>query len=261
MKKLDYKKCVDHLNKEGYLILRNFFPVNTIKKAAEYLEKNDYSSVSRITSYKKKAFLKISYDKNIIKLTENFFKEDTAAIQSLLFKYPSQQAIHQDTVHFSTYPRDLMIACWVALEDINEDQGPLQYIPKSHLLPTFTKYEFPNKHTHQNLNGNFYSAYEKELSNLVMELDFKAVKFCAKAGDCFLWHPRLWHGGSAATSKNKTRYSYVTHYMAKETPIYFKHFQGINFFPRFQNPKELKDGKSLYKFGLFSMLKRIYKLI
>ena len=54
-----------------------------------------------------------------------------------------------------------MLACWVALEDINYDKGPLHYIPRSHLLPSFTKYECPRRHTHLNSDRRFFRHMKK----------------------------------------------------------------------------------------------------
>ena len=262
MKSLDIYRCVDQINKEGFLILKNIFPKATIKNAANFVSSYDFKKNSRGTSIKNKGLLNISYNKDILEISKLFFNQNSSPIQSLIFKMPSNQPVHQDTVHFSTFPKDLMMACWVALEDINDDQGPLQYIPGSHLLPSFTKYEFPNKHTYKNSKNerDFYFEYEKEILNIIKKLNLKLKKFNAKAGDCFLWHPRLWHGGSKVLT-NKTRLSYVTHYMASETPIYFKHFEGINFFPRLQNPRRLDNKQSLYKYGGISMLFRLLKLL
>ena len=263
MKDLDINKLVNKLNKEGYLILKNIFPKSLIDNAANFVSSYDFDKKTRLTSSKKNNdLLALSYNPKVLSISKKFFNQCSAPIQSLTFKYPSNQPVHQDTVHFSTYPRDLMLACWIALENISDDQGPLCYIPKSHLLPSFSKYEFPNKYSHLNKSKskNFYNEYEKDIAHTINELNFKLIKFNANAGDCFIWHPRLWHGGSPS-KKNKTRLSYVTHYMATETPIYLKHFGGLNFFPRFQNPKELKNCKSLYKYGFISMLSRLLKLL
>ena len=173
------------------------------------------------------------------------------------FKYGSEQVIHQDTVHFSTFPRDLMLAAWVALEDIDIDQGPLTYIKNSHLLPTFSTYDFPQDSLCVNQR---YKKYESEIINVISKFDLKQECFNAESGDVFIWHPRLWHGGSGRSS-SKTRLSQVTHYMASESPIYFKHFSKYNFIPRFQNPRDVSNNKSLYNYGLLSFLNRLIKII
>jgi len=220
----------------------------------------------RIVNIKNNLFHAISYNNYILDIANSFFKEEAKPIQSLLFKYPTQQLIHQDTVHFSTYPNDMMLACWVALEDVSPENGTLEYIPYSHLLPTYSKYDFPreNKRSHTKDKGSSktaYSKYEDNLQRAIKNLGLKTKHLSCKAGTAFIWHPRLWHGGSKPINETLTRYSYVTHYEAALTPIYLKHFTGLTLFPRLQNPKDLKSQKHLYRQGLFSFSKRLIKIL
>ncbi len=261
-KNYEIEKYVNSLKDNGYLILKNLISLKTVKDIKGYIESLSLGPKERITSDNHHSLLEISNNKKVLKIASTFFKENAAPIQGLLFKYPTQQPIHQDTVHFSTFPRDLMLASWVALEDINIDNGPLEYIPNSHLIPSFSHYEYPTRHTHRNKNSiSYYEQYEKEISQLIKKLKLKKSFFLAKAGDCIIWHPRLMHGGNQIPKENLTRYSYVTHYMATKTPIYFKHFGGFNFLPRLQSPKNINTRKKLYKFGSISMIKRLIKLI
>ena len=45
------------------------------------------------------------------------------------------QHFHTDSVHFSSCPERFMAGVWVALEDIDSDNGPLILYPGSHALP------------------------------------------------------------------------------------------------------------------------------
>ena len=42
---------------------------------------------------------------------------------------------HSDAIHFNSDPPGFMCGVWVALEDIDMDNGPLVYYPGSHKLP------------------------------------------------------------------------------------------------------------------------------
>ena len=53
MKDLDINKCVDRLNKEGYLILKNIFPNSIITNAANFVSAYDFDKKTRLTSSKK----------------------------------------------------------------------------------------------------------------------------------------------------------------------------------------------------------------
>jgi phytanoyl-CoA hydroxylase len=55
--------------------------------------------------------------------------------QSLYFPYGSMQPLHRDPWYVITTPVESMIACWIALEDIHPDSGPLSFVSDSHQLP------------------------------------------------------------------------------------------------------------------------------
>ena len=67
--------------------------------------------------------------------------------QTLNFLNGTEQKLHSDLIHFDTSPRTLMTAAWVALEDMNENNGPLRFYPKSHQYGTWDYDEIglPNK--------------------------------------------------------------------------------------------------------------------
>ncbi|QNI60163.1 phytanoyl-CoA dioxygenase family protein [Synechococcus sp. BIOS-U3-1] len=250
----------------GYSIIEDFLDKKTIDQSQKALRWLNLGPRERIANIKDDLFYNISYSDYILEVAKLFFDEEAKPIQSLLFKYPTQQLIHQDTVHFSTYPNDMMLACWIALEDVCLENGTLEYIPYSHLLPTFSKYDFPTEHRDRGLKSKdlikaAYCKYENNLQRTIKSLNLRPKYLSCKAGTAFIWHPRLWHGGSKPRNETLTRYSYVTHYEAAETPIYLKHFNGLPLLPRLENPKDLKSQKQLYRYGIFSFANRLAKIL
>ena len=55
--------------------------------------------------------------------------------QTLNFEFGTQQRHHSDLVHFNSLPSRFMCGVWVALEDVDEANGPLFYYPGSQRLP------------------------------------------------------------------------------------------------------------------------------
>jgi hypothetical protein len=45
----------------------------------------------------------------------------------------------------------------------------------------------------------------------------QATTFCGAAGDTFLWHEQLLHGGTPIADMTRTRRSLVTHYWTKSS--------------------------------------------
>jgi hypothetical protein len=252
------------LLERGFIALPDFLPASVIQSFREIFSALKLGPGERLTNLGDEAFLQLSYNPYILDICNEFFGERASPMQSLTFKYPTSQSFHQDTVHFSTFPADLMLACWIALEDVSVANGTLMYVPFSHLLPTYSKYEFPLAYrartSKEHPHVSSYHDYESRLSCAVNKLGLKVEYLSCRAGTAFIWHPRLWHGGCKPHNPTLTRFSYVTHYEASLSPIYLKHFSGLPFFPRLQNPADLRTRRPLYKFGPFSLMSRMLRL-
>jgi len=130
---------------------------------------------------------------------------------SLNLEFGSQQPCHTDSLYM-TPPRDLnLVASWIPLEDCVAEAGPLRFFPGSHKIPPFRfssgkitaiESEMPR--------------YQQYMQEHVDRLGLKEKRFCASAGDVFLWHSQLYHGGAPIENARRTRRSIVTHYFLAE---------------------------------------------
>lgn len=126
---------------------------------------------------------------------------------TLNFIYGSQQQFHTDSLYMPA-PVDLNLAAtWIALEDCDDDAGPLQYYPGSHLIPPFRF-----SHGGINAKSDEMEKYSEYMQRGVESRGLKAERFCARKGDMFIWHSQLFHGGSPIHNMQKSRKSLVTHY-------------------------------------------------
>ncbi|MBT8327030.1 MAG: phytanoyl-CoA dioxygenase family protein, partial [Bacteroidia bacterium] len=124
-----------------------------------------------------------------------------------------------DSVHMATYPLGGLIAIWVALEDVDEQNGTLFYYPGSHKMPYATNRNIGNSTgpiLSPNPNKNYENYLEKELANSDLEMQM----LHAKKGDILIWHANLVHGGLPHIDKNRTRKSMVVHYFLKDRICY-----------------------------------------
>jgi ectoine hydroxylase-related dioxygenase (phytanoyl-CoA dioxygenase family) len=157
---------------------------------------------------------------------------------SLNFERGTQQEAHIDAIFFWPEPSYAMAGCWVALEDIHADAGPLFYVPKSHTWPFYRSEDVvarrPDAAEKRKLarDPNFPAdrrgAIVGELGEAWTE-DFKALEranqaerrpITLKAGDVVFWHSLLAHGGSARINPALSRRSVVFHYIGKRTKLY-----------------------------------------
>jgi phytanoyl-CoA hydroxylase len=119
----------------------------------------------------------------------------------------SEQRFHFDTFYMPPRTPGKMVATWVALEDIHPDSGPLNYYPRSHLIPPFPF----NRPVHDQM-GEFDQFIDREIAarGLVPE------GFCPRKGDVFIWHAQLYHGGGRINDRRRTRKSMVNHFWRME---------------------------------------------
>lgn len=173
--------------------------------------------------------LEIAGNKRVIEILSNVYGRKAFPFQTLNFPSGTEQSSHSDHVHFDSIPHRFMAGVWVALEDTNENNGPLFYYPGSHKWPTLYNTEVA---FHQNSKSaphyeRFPMAWERYAKHYGIEKQY----FYAKKGQCLIWHSNLVHGGSPHINKSITRWSQVTHYYfdncAYYTPVLSNPEHGI----------------------------------
>ncbi len=156
---------------------------------------------------------RIATNPTMLTLLSDLYGRRAFPFQTLNFPVGTQQHFHSDSIHFSSCPERFMVGVWVALEDIDAENGPLIYYPGSHKLPIYTNEQVGINPDTQGPNPtSHYYAYEKTWEALVDALELKPMQFHAKKGQALIWAANLLHGGAAQTDLKRTRYSQVTHY-------------------------------------------------
>lgn len=132
--------------------------------------------------------------------------------QSINFIMGSEQHTHSDSIHMTTYPLGGLLGVWIALEDIDKDNGPLHYYPGSHKLPYYLNRDYDNEGSTFMVGDKEYTEYEEMIEKKIKEKNLEKKTFHAHKGDVLIWHANLFHGGNAHHNKTKTRKSVVFHY-------------------------------------------------
>ncbi len=135
--------------------------------------------------------------------------------QTLNFRVGTQQKAHSDTIHFNSAPHGFMCGVWLALEDVDMNNGPLAYYPGSHLLP-----EFDMAHMQRPASADYYGEYENFVEAIVKRNNLVPEYGLLKRGQMLVWSSNLLHGGSPITDPARTRFSQVTHYFFEDCRYY-----------------------------------------
>lgn len=138
------------------------------------------------------------------------FADEPVVVNTLSVEYGTQQADHLDTLYMTPRTPGKLLATWMALEDVDEDAGPLRYYPGSnHIEP----YRFDDGGFHfRTPEMEQWSTY---MASAVERRGLGETTFMARRGDLLIWDAWLLHGGSEICTPGLTRRSLITHYYTK----------------------------------------------
>jgi ectoine hydroxylase-related dioxygenase (phytanoyl-CoA dioxygenase family) len=170
----------------------------------------------------------------ILKTLSELYNRKPLPFQTLNFPKGTEQAVHSDTVHFNSIPPGFMCGVWVALEDIDMENGPLLYYPGSHKFPEINEKDLEGVSgggsflpRSSSILGRFsgyfrkkpsysveerYAVYERMVANRIAESGIQPAYGTIKKGQVLIWSANLLHGGAMQKDRTRTRNSQVTHY-------------------------------------------------
>lgn len=239
---IDEASLLDNWDKNGFVLIKNFFDTKKVDRVNHLVDQlwetrrspenqvvidvnldsdrsrripfKDADDDARSSPYKlNDLYLEheeirgLALDVRLSRILEQLLGGKPLVINSLNFEYGSQQDDHIDTFYMPPKKQNRMLAAWIPLETVTLDAGPLHYYPGSHKIPPYLFSHGKTNAISSELPG-FYQYIEKELTKRSIE----KTTLTAEAGDLFIWHAQLLHGGSPITQAQKTRRSLVVHY-------------------------------------------------
>jgi phytanoyl-CoA hydroxylase len=222
------KRSISAFEENGYCIIKNYLSIEQVNDVNSEIDtllkrkkiKFGYGGKIMFAIHSSALLLKIATHKNLLELLSTLLKGKAVVFQSINFMMGSEQDTHSDSIHMTTFPLGGLLGAWIALEDIDEDNGPLHYYPGSHKLPYYLNGDYDNEGNALMIGNKSYSAYEKMIERKIEEQGLKKKIFNAKKGDLLVWHANLFHGGEAHLNKSKTRKSMVFHYFKENAICY-----------------------------------------
>jgi len=223
----------------GYVILKNLIEdeildevwdgyekairSGSVKLPAEPAGENDPYPGRFLNPHKKVgAFCRILKHPGLLGSIRLLMEREPKTLQTIAGHKGSQQGLHSDSIHMTTYPLGYLTAAWIAFEDIHPDCGPLVYYPGSHRLPyVFSKdVGIAEGDFKREGYGPYHAKYEPYVRDLVEKHHIEPHHFHAKRGDVLIWHANLVHGGSARKNLQLSRRAAVCHFFVKKAFVY-----------------------------------------
>ena len=132
--------------------------------------------------------------------------KEPVAVQSMFYFKPPQargQELHQDNFYLRVKPGTCM-AAWVAVDDVDAENGGMKVVPGSHRLDVFC----PQK---ADMRVSFTSDY------VPIPDGMHAEHVDMKAGDVLFFNGSLIHGSTPNTSLDRFRRSLIFHYVPRDS--------------------------------------------
>jgi hypothetical protein len=213
--------------RDGYVILDPQIDDETIEAAARDMrkippEKLLFSDGTRLQDAwtMSDAIRRIAIAPVIMDALKALYQRQPYPFQTLSFRCGSQQKTHSDTIHFGSIPYGFMCGVWLALEDIDEANGPLHYYPQSQKLPVYDLLDIGVTAFTQSQAFENYARYEEFVEGMMIREGLDRIELHVKRGQALIWASNLFHGGTPIRDLARSRLSQVTHY----------HFHGCMYF-------------------------------
>lgn len=231
----------DQLVTEGYAVVSSAVDVtvceealrqvDALKKAnADIVSKNadEFGHLYRVVNlHLALDGLKHAFARNHrgLEICDQFFGEPTSLYTSLYYERGSEQDFHRDTPYFSTKPAGKYLGVWLALDDVDDGNGPLRVTPRSHTLPpidveAMAAEVFPNPANIPSISMEGWNAYQGAVQKQAQEHGLGQKNVHVKRGDVIIWHPEMLHGGAPHINKARSRRSLVMHVTPVGVPVY-----------------------------------------
>jgi phytanoyl-CoA hydroxylase len=146
----------------------------------------------------------VFFNKRLHREISFLFGEPAIAVQTLYFEYGSRQGQHRDTSVVSFNPLSNLLAAWVALEDIEEGTGELEYFPGSHRVENFF-YPDGSIVWRDEYGPDSFARMDQGIRATAAKHRLEPERFLAKRSQALIWHHSLSHGGGRVTKPHKTR--------------------------------------------------------
>ncbi len=213
-----------HWRDNGYVIKRNFIPHDLLDEYARIRQRLDLGvgPFKDITPYLNHSVIRdICCSPELHRLMTDLVGEELG-LHFILADYKStERGWHQDDYLNPEHTYARYAAVWMAMEDIDLDSGPFEFVPGSHKWPCMRNGkvkdlvipEIRDDGTHHWAVAAEYLV-NKSVDDYIRETGSKVERFYAKKGDILVWHGKLMHRGSIPNNPALLRPAMIAHYSA-----------------------------------------------
>jgi len=210
----------------GYIILKDFIPKDLCD---DYWDKRIKEYNEGVGCHKEMAYLEKDYIRNIglyeplLNVLDQALQGEVGLHLNLTNVRSTERMWHQDDYLNPDYIHGRYVAVWVAVDKIDPDSGPFEYVPKSNTWGRLTRSqiqkEYPLEYSQYDWTITTESRVAEFYENEIEKRNEKIIPFLGEKGDVLIWHSWLVHRGSKPKNPNIFRPSLILHYTEKEAGV------------------------------------------
>jgi len=240
----DVRPLVEAFLEQGYVVIpngvpdalcdtlvarfRTFASVHADKLAPFKLADGHYPRLVNIHLAMPELFDLFSRNSQALAVQDFLFGGETCLYTSLFYERGSAQPIHRDTPYFCTRPEYRYFGMWVALEEVDEDNGPLMVLEGGHLLGELDRAAIAREVLGEGApipsdSQALWDAYQNSVAAKGAGLGLKVRTLPVQKGSTIIWHPQVPHGGAPIRDHARTRFSFVMHTTPEGAAVYHQH--------------------------------------
>jgi hypothetical protein len=157
--------------------------------------------------------------KPLTDMIEHLIGEPVALHLNLTGWVSTERDWHQDDYLNPPQVNGHYAGVWTALDQIQPDAGPFEFVPGSHRWPIIRQAKVLELLGYANGDDPSWPWASERLLTPFFEKEIaaaglKAERFLGNKGDVLIWHPRLVHRGSLPDRHDAERRSMISHYSA-----------------------------------------------
>jgi hypothetical protein len=208
---------VDRFREDGVLLLPNFISPDRIDAYCRLREKVPLGGWPATPYLHYRELRDIALDARLMDQMKRLVGEEVGLHLNLTGWVSTERSWHSDSYLNPEGVDDHYIAAWIALEDIQPDCGPFQYIRGSHRWPVLRRAKLFAHLSPAERDDPQWPAFTQDDVSAACEeerlrLGAEVMTHLPRKGDVLLWHAFLVHRGSLPTRPGALRRTLIAHY-------------------------------------------------
>jgi len=208
---------VDRFREDGVLVLPGFMSSERIDAYCRLREQVPLGGWGATPYLHYRELRDLALDPRLMEQMKRLVGEEVGLHLNLTGWVSTERNWHSDSYLNPEGVDDHYIAAWIALDDIQPDSGPFQYIRGSHRWPVLRRARLFEYLTPEMRANPAWPSLTQEAVSAACEEErvrrgAEVVTHLPRKGDLLLWHAFLVHRGSLATRPGALRRTLIAHY-------------------------------------------------